>query len=100
MRASTDWLEIRLDWETIFQIVSDNPRSVLQEVISKYHDVFAEELGTRKGVKASIYVDQDAESKYIKARAVPYALRTNVQLEFERLGNLVPKAFLNEATCR
>ena len=49
-----DWLEIRLDWETIFQIASDNPQSVLQEVLSKYQDVFAEGLGTLKGVKAKI----------------------------------------------
>ena len=81
-----DWLEeIRLDWETIFQIASDNPRSPLHEVLSKYQDVFAEGLGTLKGVKAKIYVDQDAEPKYIKARAVPYTLRTNVELELERL---------------
>ena len=81
-----DWLEeLRLDWETIFQIASANPRSALHEALSKYQDVFAEGLGTLKGVKAKIYVDQNAEPKYIKARAVPYALRTNVELELERL---------------
>ena len=32
-----DWLEeIRLDWEAIFQIVRDNPRSPLHELLSKY----------------------------------------------------------------
>ena len=67
-----DWLEeIHLDWETIFQIASDNPRSALHEALSKYQDVFAEGLGTLKKVKAKIYMDQDAEPKYIKARAVP-----------------------------
>ena len=30
-------------------------------------------------------MDQGAEPKYIKARAVPYALRTNVELELKRL---------------
>ena len=81
-----DWLEeIHLDWETIFQIASTNPRSAFHGALSKYPDVFAEGLGTLQGVKAKIYVDQNAESKYIKARAVPYALRTNVELELERL---------------
>lgn len=81
-----DWLEeIRLEWETIFQIASAKPRSAFHEALSKYPDVFAEGLGTLKGVKAKIYVDQNAEPKYIKARAVPYALRTNVELELERL---------------
>lgn len=44
-----------------------------------------EGLGTLKGVKVKIYVDQGAEPKYIKARSVPYALKTNVELELERL---------------
>ena len=47
-----DWLEeIRSDWETIFQIASDNTQSALQDVLSKYQDVFAEGLGTLKGCK-------------------------------------------------
>ena len=62
-----------------------NPPSALQSVLAKYPDVFMEGLGTLKGVKAKIYVDQGAEPKYIKARSVPYALKTNVELELERL---------------
>ena len=54
-------------------------------MLAKYPDVFAEGLGTLKGVKAKIYVDQDAEPKYVKARSVQYALKTNVELELERL---------------
>lgn len=84
-----DWLEqIRLDWSTIFHMhmASEiNPPSALQSVLAKYPDVFMEGLGTLKGVKAKIYVDQGAEPKYIKARSVPYALKTNVELELERL---------------
>ena len=80
-----DWLEqIRLDWSTIFHMhmASEiNPPSALQSVLAKYPDVFMEGLGTLKGVKAKIYVDQGAEPKYIKARSVPYALKTNVELE-------------------
>ena len=80
-----DWLEqIRLDWSTIFHMhmASEiNPPSALQSVLAKYPDVFMEGLGTQKGVKAKIYVDQGAQPKYIKARSVPYALKTNVELE-------------------
>ena len=53
-------------------------------------------LGTLKGEKAKIYVDQDANPKYIKARLVPYALKTNVELELERLereGKISPVEF-------
>ena len=84
-----DWLEqIRLDWSIIFHMhmASEiNPPSALQSVLAKYPDVFMEGLGTLKGVKVKIYVDQGAEPKYIKARSVPYALKTNVELELERL---------------
>ena len=52
-------------------------------MLAKYPDVFAESLGTLKGVKAKIYVDQDAEPKYVKAQSVQYALKTNVELELE-----------------
>lgn len=83
-----DWLEqIRLDWSTTFHMhmaSKINPPSALQSVLAKYPDVFMG-LGTLKGVKAKIYVDQGAEPKYIKARSVPYALKTNVELELERL---------------
>ena len=80
-----DWLEqIRFDWSTIFHMhmASEiNPPSALQSVLAKYPDVSMEGLGTLKGVKAKIYVDQGAKLKYIKARSVPYALKTNVELE-------------------
>ena len=58
-----------------------NPPSALQSVLAKYPDVFMEGLGTLKGVKAKIYVDQGTEPKYIKARSVPYALKINVEFE-------------------
>ena len=60
-------------------------RLALHEALSKYQDAFAEGLGTLKGVKAKIYMDQDTQPKYTKARAVLYALRTIVELELERL---------------
>ena len=44
-----DWLEeIHFDWETIFQMASDNPRSPLHELLSKYQHVFAEDWARKK----------------------------------------------------
>lgn len=76
---------IHLDWGKILHTSSLEPRSSLENVLAKYADVFAERLGTFKGVKAKIYVDPEAKPKYIKARWVPYALKKNVQFELERL---------------
>ena len=81
-----DWLKVtRLVWNKIFQIGSDNAQSALKDVLERYSDVFAEGLGTLKGVKAKIYADQGAKLKYNKARSVSYALRANVEVELERL---------------
>ena len=42
-------------------------------------------LGTLKGFKAKIYVDPNAEPRFIPARSVPYALRDLVDKELTRL---------------
>ncbi|PFX31379.1 Uncharacterized protein K02A2.6 [Stylophora pistillata] len=81
-----DWLQsIRLDWNKILYTSAQKPRSSLDDLLTKYSDVFAEGLGTIKGVKAKIYVEPDAEPKYVKARSVPYSFKSNMELELERL---------------
>ena len=42
-------------------------------------------LGTLKGFEAKIYLDQDAQLKFHRARSVPYALRDKVDEELKRL---------------
>ena len=91
-----DWLGvIRLDWNKILQITSDK-RSSLPDDLSKYPDVFADGLGTLKGVQAKIYVLSDTKPKYFKARPVPYAMKRNLEFELERLereGTISPVEF-------
>ena len=81
-----DWLQvIRLDWSQILHTSSPEPHLSLENISAKYADVFTEGLGTLKGVKAKIYVDPEAQPKYVKARSVPYLLKKNVEFELERL---------------
>ncbi|CAG2240240.1 unnamed protein product [Mytilus edulis] len=54
-------------------------------VIGPNKEVFKDELGTVKGMKAKIYVDESAVPKYFKARPLPYALKDKVEMELERL---------------
>ena len=78
-----DWMKkIRLDWPSIHLVQAT---SELERLLTRYSDVFREELGCLQGVKAKIYVDAQANPKFCKARSVPYALREKVEEEIERL---------------
>lgn len=59
--------------------------STLQRVLNKHDDVFKDELGTLKGTKATIHVKQDATPRFFRPRSVPFAMRTKVDEEIDRL---------------
>ncbi|CAG2223037.1 unnamed protein product [Mytilus edulis] len=81
-----DWLnKLQLDWKDIFSVVgSDNQSSDLNVILEANKEIFKDELGTVKGMKAKIY-DESAVPKYFKARPLPYALKDKVEMELERL---------------
>ena len=54
-------------------------------VLQKHTQVFREELGTLKVFAAKIHVDVGKPPKFFKARPVPYAMRTKVEQELDRL---------------
>ena len=93
-----DWLSvIRLDWHRIHHTSSSD----LQVLLDKHRDVFQEGLGTFKGRKARIEVEAGAKPRYCKARTVPFALRSKVEEELERLvaeGTLEPVTHSEWAT--
>ena len=60
--------------------------------------MFKEELGTFRGPKVKIYIDQNAEPQFFKARSVPFAYKTLVEKELDRViqdGMLTPVPFSN-----
>ncbi|CAC5370729.1 unnamed protein product [Mytilus coruscus] len=82
-----DWLnKLQLDWKDIFSVVgSDNQPSDLNVILEANKEVFKDELGTVKGMKVKIYVDESAVPKYFKARPLLYALKDKVEMELIRL---------------
>lgn len=50
----------------------------------EYDEVFNSDLGTLKDVEADLTVNQDCETKFCKARLVPYALK-KIEKDLERL---------------
>ena len=57
----------------------------LQGILDTYTTVFSSELGVLKGTNATIRLDPTAQPHFHKPRAVPYALKTKIEKELDRL---------------
>ncbi len=78
MLLGRDWLgEFRLDWRELHGVYSLQEGD-LQRVLRKFLDVLNNELGTLKGVEATIHVQPGAQPIYHQPRPVPLALRLKV----------------------
>jgi len=87
-----DWpYKIRLDWCAINSLnisqAALTAKEHLQSMLDKYSDVFEDKLATFKSAKAKLAFKEDTQARFHKARAVPYALRPNVEEELRRLQN-------------
>ena len=86
-----DWLRvIRLDWRQIAKVNSSIPSSgnlaaQVSALQDRYHEVFADGLGTITPFLASLSVSTDARPKFFRPRPVPFALRAKVECELDRL---------------
>ena len=86
-----DWLsKIQLDWGEIKALqLSQTPEGIMQhkvdQLLRKYESVFSEGVGTFKGHKADLKVEEGCRPSFHKPRQVPYALRPKVEAELRRL---------------
>lgn len=92
-----EWLRrIQLDWNTIKALnvspsrpadgtSAQNVTGRLSRLLSANKNVFAEGIGTLKGIKAKIELEEKATPRFHKARPVPYALRPKVDAELKSL---------------
>ena len=99
-----EWLrKIRLDWPEIlsqglYHIKDADKCATLRE---QYADLFKDEVGTVKGMEATLHLMEGATPKFLRARTVPYAIRPAVEKELERLeqaGIIEPVQFSRWAT--
>lgn len=74
---------MKLEWDEIKNVRTE--AQTLQEVLIKNEDVFKKELGMLKGMKATIRVSAEACPKFYRPRSVPYAMRSKVEEELDRL---------------
>jgi hypothetical protein len=87
-----DWLHhLKLSWHELFpgdgalhQLELGGDARVRQ-IVEECPEVFTDKLGCLKGFKVEIPVESGVKPKFFKARPVPYALRTRVEAELDRL---------------
>lgn len=72
-----------LDWHKVNHVRSTN--APCQRILDRHANVLKEELGLVKGATARFHINPDAQPKFHKAWSVPYALRTKVESEQDRL---------------
>ena len=77
-----NWLkELQLNWHSIFLV---NKTEMLSDILKRHDKVFNKGLGTIKGFKTDIKLQDDTKPVFCKARPVPYALRQKVEEEISR----------------
>ena len=57
----------------------------VQRLLNKYKSVSDKSLGTLRGVKAQLILEDGAQPKFCRARNVPYAVKPYFEKELERL---------------
>ena len=81
-----EWLtSIRLDWKTIGLAAMDTNQMRLHEILKCYDEVFQDELGTMKTIKAELKLKENATPKFHCPCTMPFALRGAVEQELNWL---------------
>ena len=99
-----DWLhKLRLNWREIknVNVTSETTENKIKQLLDKHSEVFTNGIGKLQGTTGTISLQEGAQPKFIKARQVPYALRSKVEEELDNLqkdGVISPVEFSEWAT--
>lgn len=80
---------LKLNWEklldinTVREIVTTEEK--LKKILSEYDELFKSDLTWLKGVEIELTVNLDYESKFCKARPIPYARKEQIEKELEQI---------------
>ena len=81
-----NWLEsIQLNWAEIAKVngIVARPKG-LQTLLAKYQDVFREELGQCKEIKAHLHVKPNTMPKFYRPRPIPLSMKEKVEADLDR----------------
>lgn len=86
------WMtKIHLDWHDLFSpshgqlAVGQENDERIEHLKERYAEIFKVELGTVKGVTATLHLKENAKPVFQRARPVPYAIRPAVEKELKRM---------------
>ncbi|XP_066983823.1 uncharacterized protein [Macrobrachium rosenbergii] len=95
-----DWLTvIQIDWVNIsksIKHVSNSCSLELDHILAKNEEVFGDDLGSFRGVKAKIKLKENTSAKFFKPRSVPYALKEKVT---QKLNSMAENRVLEPVNC-
>ena len=74
-----------LGMETAFLVNQVFEKPSGKNVFDQFPNLFKEELGHAKSFPATLHVEENCKPRFYKARTVPYALRSKVDGELQRL---------------
>ena len=70
-----DWLKyLKLDWSQLNHLSTTGISASCRQILDRHKAVFEEGLGRVEGTTAKFHVNPDIQTKFYKARPVPYAL--------------------------
>jgi len=85
-----DWLgSLKLKWDELFPhraaVRKLEVAPSVANLVEKFPEVFTDKLGCLRDFKVCLPVAEDAKPAFFKARPVPYAMRTRVEEELDKL---------------
>ena len=81
-----NWIrELKLDWASVFRCHRVTTHLKESQIYTDYKELFQDGLGTFKGPKIKIHVEDNVQPRFYKARVVPFAHRSLVENELDRL---------------
>ena len=81
-----DWLpQIPIEWESIQVINASSKDKDIEKASSKVPNLQQQKIGTVKGIKTPLNLKEGATPTFMKARPVPYSLRSSVEEELKGL---------------
>ena len=81
-----DWLnQIRLDWASIKAVAAEQGALSVDQLTSKYREVFWQETGSLRHFKANLCLKEGARPRFCRPHTVPFAIKGKVGSELDRL---------------